>query len=105
MSTRKNIIYYETPKVHAELKIRWQYDGLGQTEFFRVLSMAYLDQDQRILDIIHEYKKENRIQNNAKREKTQKLYDKRKEVEAKFTLKKTEVESIFDILEKEHPDL
>ena len=105
MNNKKKVVYYEVPKKHADLKIRWQYDGLGQTEFFRLITAAYLDQDERILDVIHEYKKENLIQNNVKREKTQKLYDKKKQTETKFALKKDEVKSIFDILEREHPDL
>ena len=105
MNNKKKVIYYEIPKKHADLKIRWQYDGIGQTEFFCLLTAAYLDQDERILNIIHEYKKNNSIQNNVKRNKTQKMSEKRKQVESKFALKETEVESIFDILEKEHPDL
>ena len=105
MSNKKKVIYYEVPKKHADLKIRWQYDGLGQTEFFCLLTTAYLQQDERILSIINEYKKENSIHNNAKREKTQKLYEKKKQIESKFALKGEEIESIFDILEQEHPDL
>ena len=105
MINKKRVIYYEIPKKHADLKIRWQYDGLGQTEFFRLLTTAYLEQDERILSIIHEYKKNNSIQNNVKREKTQKMYEKKKQIESKFALKEGEVESIFDILEMEHPDL
>ena len=102
---KKKIIYYEYPKTHADLKIRWQYDGLGQTEFYRILSTSYLEKDQRILDIINEYKKENRIQNEVKRKKTQKMYEKKRKTESKFSLEEEERESIFDLLEKEHPDL
>lgn len=105
MNNKKKITYYEHPKVHADLKIRWQYDSLGQSEFFRVLCTAYLNKDQRILDILSEYKKENKIQNQTKRDKTQKLYEEGREVESKFSLKEDEIESIFDLLEKEHPDL
>ena len=102
---KKKIIYYEYPKIHADLKIRWQYDGLGQSEFYRILSTSYLEKDQRILDIINEYKKENKIQNDVKRKKTQKMYEMKRKMESKFSLKEEEVESIFDLLEKEHPDL
>jgi len=104
-SQYKKVIYYEIPKKHADLKIRWQYDNIKQSEFFRLLAGAYLDQDERILGIIDEYKKENSIQNKSKRKKTKKIYEKKNEVEAKFALKDDEVESIFDLLEQEHPDL
>ena len=105
MNNKKKVIYYEVPKKHADLKIRWQYDGLGQTEFFCLITEAYLKQDERILAIIHEYKEGNSIQNKTKRQKTQKLYEKKKQIETKFALKGEEVESIFDLLEQEHPDL
>lgn len=101
----KKIVYYDLPKIHADLKIRWQYDGLKQSEFFRLLAHAYLEQDQRIVDLVHEYKEKNKIQNKEKRKKTQKQYEKAREVESKFALGDAEVESIFDLLEKEHPDL
>jgi hypothetical protein len=104
-NNKKRVVYYEVPKKHADLKIRWQYDGLGQTEFFRVITEAYLQQDERLLKIIDEYKEKNSIQNKQKRKKTQKIYEKKKEIETKFALKGEEVESIFDILERENPDL
>lgn len=102
---KKKVVYYEIPKKHADLKIRWQYDGLGQTEFFSLITAAYLSQDERILQIVHEYKEENSVQNKEKRKKTQKTYKKKRAVETKFALKGEEVESIFDLLEQEHPDL
>ena len=102
---KKAVVFYCFPKMHADLKVRWQYDGLGQSEFFRIMSELYLDKDSRILEIIEEYKKENKIHNNTKREKTKKLYQRAKKIESKFSLGDEEVESIFDLLEKEHPDL
>jgi len=104
-NSKKKVVYYEVPKKHADLKIRWQYDGLRQTEFFSLITAAYLEQDERILQIIHEYKEKSRIQNNEKRKKTQKTYEKKRAVETKFALKNEEVDSIFDLLEQEHPDL
>jgi hypothetical protein len=102
---KKAVVFYCPPKIHADLKVRWQYDGLGQSEFFRIMSDLYLNKDSRILEIIEEYKKENKIHNNEKRKKTKKLYERAKQVESKFSLGDEEVESIFDLLEKEHPDL
>ena len=101
----KKIVYYDTPKKHADLKIRWQYDGVRQSEFFRMLVDAYLNKDERILSVMDDHKTENKIQNKQKRAKTQKIYQERQEVVSKFALEDAEVESIFDLLEKEHPDL
>ena len=101
----KKVIYYELPKRHADLKIRWQYDNIKQSEFFRLLAAAYLAQDERIIEILKEYQEDNSIHNKQKRQKAEKTYRKKREEETKFALKGDEVESIFDLLEKEHPDL
>ena len=103
--TIKKITIYDTPKKHADLKIRWKYDDLGQSEFFRVLADYYLAQDERIMDIIKEYQKKKGIQSGLKRKKTKKLYRAAEQVRFDFALKEDEVESIFDLLAEEHPDL
>jgi len=54
----KKVMFYDSDKRHADLKLRLQYDGLKQNEFFRAVA-----------------------------------------------LKENEIESIFDLLEEEHPDL
>ena len=104
-SQYKKVVYYEVPKKHADLKIRWQYDNIKQSEIFRLLTDCYLSRDERILEIISQYKEQESIQNKSKRKKTKKIYEKEKEVKEKFALAGDEVESIFDLLEQEHPDL
>ena len=104
-SQYKKVVYYEVPKKHADLKIRWQYDNIKQSEFFRLLTDCYLNKDERMLEIISQYKEQESIQNKSKRKKTKKIYEKEKEVKEKFALGDGEVESIFDLLEQEHPDL
>mgnify|MGYP003114394190 CR=1 FL=1 len=101
----KKIVFYDTPKKHADLKVRWQYDSMKQSEFFRLIVDAYLDQDERILSLVEQHKANNKIQNNKKREKTKRSYENARETKKMFSLEEGEVESIFDLLEKEHPDL
>tara|TARA_Y100000034_G_C6595217_1_gene258729 strand:+ start:168 stop:497 length:330 start_codon:yes stop_codon:yes gene_type:complete len=104
-SDNKKIVFYDSAKKHADLKIRWKYDGLKQSEFFRLLSSVYLAQDERIVAIISEYKKANKVYNKQKRNRSERMYQRAKETKVNFSLEDSEVESIFDILEKEHPDL
>ena len=101
----KKIVYYDTPKRHADLKIRWQHDNMKQSEFFRLLSGLYLDRDERILEIIAQYQKKGSIQSEVKRKKTKNIQKEEKAIKKKFALETGEVESIFDLLEQEHPDL
>ena len=101
----KKIVYYDTPKKHADLKIRWQHDSIKQSEFFRLLTSFYLDRDERILEIVHQYQEEKSIQNKSKRKKTKEIQVKGRAIGEKFALRDNEVQNIFDLLEKEHPDL
>ena len=69
----KKIIFEDTDKRHADLKIRLHYDQLKQGEFFRLMLTGYIEKDERVMSYIEEYK--------------------------------GEIESIFDLLEKENPEL
>jgi hypothetical protein len=66
---------------------------------------GYLDKDEDLMRYMNKFKKNNSIQNNEQRNKIEKNIQKTKEIKSKFSLGDEEVESIFDILEQEHPDL
>ena len=57
------------------------------------------------MDYIAEYKEKYIIHNKKKRKETAKLLEKGRELENDFALDEDDIENIFDILEKEHPDL
>ncbi len=103
--TKKKIIFYDSEKNQADLKIRLQYDGLKQSEFFRAIVAAYLNKDNDILNFVFRYKEQNQVQAKAKRQKSKSLIDKGRGVERQFGLSNKDIENIFDILEEEHPDL
>jgi len=101
----KKIVFEETDKRHADLKIRLHADDLKQGEFFSLMISGYVERDERIVDFVEEYKEKNNIQSKEKRAKSKKLYDQSYENKNKFALNEGEVDSIFDLLEKECPEL
>ena len=101
----KKIVFEETDKRHADLKIRLHADDLKQGEFFSLMISGYVERDERIVDFVEEYKEKNNIQSKEKRAKSKKLYDQSNEIKNKFALNEGEVKSIFDLLEKEYPEL
>lgn len=101
----KKIIFEDTDKRHADLKIRLYYDQIKQGEFFRLMLSGYIDQDERITNYIEDYKKRNNTQSKKKIADSKRLRNKAQLVKDKFVLDSDEVESIFDLLEKENPDL
>jgi len=100
----KKIVFYDSEKNHADLKIRLHYDGLTQSSFFRELVAGYIRQDENIVKFVDELKEQKNLQSKKKRSKINKMNIAKKDTIDKFALKDDEIESIFDILEEECPD-
>ena len=101
----KKIVFYDTDKRHAELKIRLKHDQLTQAEFFRTLITGYLDKEENILCFLDKYILKEGKQGKSNLIKNRKLIEEGRLVEQKFALSDDEIENIFDILEEEHPEL
>ena len=102
---KKKIIFDDTDVRHAQLKIRLQYDGLTQAEFFRAFLTGYLTKDNDIMNYIMKYKEEKNIQSKNKRQIIEKELNTSDKLMEKFGIKSSEIEDIFDIIANEHPEL
>ena len=101
----KKISFIDKDKNHADLIIRLKHDGLTMSKFFRALIKGYIDQDYAILDFIERFKTSSGSQSQKQTKIIHDIKKRGEEVKTKFALNNEEVENIFDILEKEHPDL
>ena len=101
--TDKKILFYDTDKRHAELKIRLQYDGLKQSEFFRAMVTGYLEEDPSIMEYVDTYKESDGRQSGRQQKITQKETKQGRELAKTFA--ENEIENIFDIIERENPEL
>lgn len=101
----KRISFMDTDKRNADLIIRLKNDGLTKTKFFRAILTGYLERDHLIVEFIDRYKQESGSQSSAKAKKVGDLEKVGEEKKRKFGLNDQEIENIFDILEKEHPEL
>ena len=99
--TRKKLMFYDTKENLIKLKIRCQFDGFSQSQFFRVMLEGYVNNDENILRYIESCKEKYSIQGQQKRNKINSISKKRQEVEKKFALKNDEIENIFDMIESE----
>ena len=95
----------DNDKRNAEMIIRLKHDGLTKTKFFRAILTGYLERDAAIVDFIDRLKESSGSQSKIKSRKVKKLEEEGKTNKTKFGLNEGEIESIFDLLEKEHPDL
>ena len=101
----KRISFMDTDKRNADLMIRLKHDGLTKTKFFRALLTGYLERDHSIVEFIDKFKESAGIQSKVKAKIVKDLEQKGQQNKRKFGLEDDEIENIFDILEKERPDL
>ena len=101
---KKQICFDGSAKLHADLKIRLHNDNIKIKEFFNEVVVAYIERDAHIVEFIEELKEKKKVSKNM-RNKTTKERRNRKEIISQFGLNKDEIEDIFDIIEKEHPNL
>lgn len=104
-SPNKKISFSLSENEKVEFKIQLQYDNLTQIKFFKAIVKGYVEKDEDLYNFINKFKKENTIQNTEQRKKIMTNIKQAKETKSKFALGDEELEGIFDILEKEHPDL
>ena len=101
----KQVCFEDFDKKHADLKIRLHYDGLYQNEFFRLMMRKYIDKDENMMKIIDEHKGQKANQSIVNRKKSAQLIENGRDLKKQFALEPSEMEDIFDLLEKEHPEL
>ena len=89
----------------ADFIIRLKHDGLTKTKFFRAILTGYLERDEDIVSFVERYKISSKAQSNNKATVVRNIENQGKENKTKLGLNNDEIENIFDILEKEHPDL
>ena len=102
---KKRVIFNDTDVRHAQLKVRLQYDGISQAEFFRSFITGYLENDQYIVDFIRKYKEANKKMGKRNMKYTQKDLEEAEDILGKFGIKDDELENIFDIIAKSNPEL
>ena len=101
MPQEKKILFTDTDKRHADLKLRLHYDGLTQADFFRSLITGYLEKDKNIMNFITGVQEDKNIHSKKKRAKSKKLEEEGENLMKKLGLGEEEIENIFDLLEGE----
>jgi hypothetical protein len=97
-----NRIVFKTPEERkAQLRIRLFHDNLKQSEFFKLILRAYIAGDQRISQIINEYKTASNVKEKKKMITDEILKKKGQQVIDHFALDDTQIDSIFDLIAEE----
>jgi len=105
MADETKVIFRESEHNKAKLKIRLKYDNLNQTSFFKACIQAYLEDDEMFIGWLNNWLEKAGIVPKKYRKIKEKNQRKAKEQKSKFALDDKEVKDIFDVLERENPDL
>ena len=106
---KKRIIIYDTVVRNAQFKIALKKAGLTQAKVFRQVMTSFIENDElyqsivRLLD--NKSGKKSQKRTKLSQERDNKDLKKQKEIEKKLNLDNEELEDIFDLIAREHPDL
>tara|TARA_R100000008_G_scaffold85773_2_gene76604 strand:- start:1005 stop:1331 length:327 start_codon:yes stop_codon:yes gene_type:complete len=102
---QKRIIFFDDEHRHAKLKVKLKHDGMTQSDFFRALLTGYLENNSLILDYMDQHRIANKIQSKDKIKKSRKEIEEGKEAAKQLIFDENEIDNLFDIIEKEYPEL
>jgi len=98
---RKKFMFYDSSERQAKLRIRCNFDGFTQSQFFRMMITGYIENDELIFNYIKSCKEKYNIQGQQKRNKIDQIHKNEKVLKKKFNLADGEIEDIFDLIETE----
>ena len=101
----KKFTFYAKDTLHADFKIRMQYHSMTQSEFLRACVQAVVDKDPAMELFIDSYKESNGKQSKAQRTKIKKDLETSEELLKDFGFVDDDIDDIFDIIAKEHPEI
>lgn len=90
---------------YVNFKIRLKTDGFDRTDFFKSLIKGYSDKDERIIEYLDENALKNKKTSKTKLKQKEVVKKKENKIKEQFALDDKEVESIFDLIAEEHPEL
>ena len=70
---RKKIMFYDTSDRQSKLRIRCDYDGISQSQFFRMMITGYIENDELIYNFMKKCKEKYHIQGENKRDKIDRI--------------------------------
>ncbi len=101
----KKFTFYAKDNLHADFKIRMQFHTLTQSEFLRACVQAVVDKDPIMEMFIDDYKEKNNKQSKNQRSKIKKEQEKSDQILSDLGIGEVDIDDIFDIIAKEHPEI
>ena len=101
LEDRKKIMFYDSSERQNRLRIRCSYDGITQSQFFRMMITGYIENDDLLYEYLKSCKKKHGIQGIQKRNKIERLRTRAENTKKVYALEDEEIQDIFDMIETE----
>ena len=100
-------IYANLPQSQkVDLKIKLHHHGLTQSAFLRGVVKAFLQEEAQFMQWFDFWKLRNStVKSSQRHKKSDKLKETGEKLASKFGINEDEIEDIFDVIAKEHPEL
>jgi len=97
----KRVVFTENEHRHAKFILKYKEDGFKQSHFFRAVITAYIEDDPTFRQFVETIKPTPK----RTRKKDKKLREEGEQLISDLGLNEGDIDNIFDLIEKEHPDL
>lgn len=97
----KRVVFTENEHRHAQLIIKLKHDGIKQSQFFRTVITAYINDSPSFQNFLDEVN----LQSPRLKKKSKKMRQSGARLLGDMGLNDSDVENLFDLIEQEHPEL
>lgn len=98
---RRIISFEDKDGTLARLIIKLRHEGLSRAEFYRALTLGWIEDNPLLDDFIRSYKEQKETFRKSRQKTLDKERERTKETNLKFGLDPDEIEDMFDIIEEE----
>jgi len=105
ITNSKRVYVYLNEKQHVDLKIRLDYLGISMSEFVRVCGAGLLEQHPIMEQFMDHYRETSEKFSKKKTNQAKKDREQAEKLNKDLGLDFDEIEDIFDLIEKDHPEI
>lgn len=100
----KLVVFKDNEKIHADLKLKLDYEGMTQSQFFRHMIRLLLKEEERMMSIVKDWRESSGKSKRTTKQvlgEMEKEEEKKKETKEDFGLDDFDVEALYDMFEDE----
>ena len=101
----KKIMFADTDKRHADLRLKLRRDGLSQVEFFKSIVTGYIENDPNIVSFISSVKEDKKLIGKRKLKDQKSLIEKGNQTLKDLGLTEGDLDFVYDLIEKGEDDI